>query len=131
MSGAPAPVRARFWPPRALDSLWQRSRREPDGAGIGTFAADRRPIVDLEHAPLRRIRVSSQALSEHPVVVVATEPTDDDPGRPPLRGGELAHVKGAPRVTRHQVLDAPPAQSLTLADLDAPAAASQGGSSAG
>lgn len=286
MSGGPEPVRARFWLLQAPDSLSQQSRREPDGAGIGTFDADGRPIVDkqplaayedrdfareakdlqsrtfvahvryssggaltlpnthpfeqdgrlfahngvigdlerlegelgdardlvggetdserffalitkeirragtgrddvgegiaraarwvaanlpllsinlvlttptdlwalrypdthdllalerdaggrdgssaLEHASQRRIRVSSQALSERPAVVVATEPMDDDPGWRPLRGGELMHVDGELGVSRRQVLDAPPAHPLTLADLDAHAAASQRGSS--
>lgn len=40
MSAGPEPVRATFWLLQAPDSLQQQSRREPDGAGIGTFDAD-------------------------------------------------------------------------------------------
>ena len=36
MSGGSEPVRATFWLLQAPDSLQQQSRREPDGAGIGT-----------------------------------------------------------------------------------------------
>ncbi|KIS28633.1 glutamine amidotransferase [Arthrobacter sp. SPG23] len=39
------PVRATFWLLDAPDSLADQSRREPDGAGIGTFDADGRPRV--------------------------------------------------------------------------------------
>ncbi|MEI2277878.1 class II glutamine amidotransferase [Paenarthrobacter ilicis] len=39
------PVRATFWLLDAPDSLSEQSRREPDGAGIGTFDADGSPRV--------------------------------------------------------------------------------------
>jgi predicted glutamine amidotransferase len=80
----------------------------------------------LEHASAHRIRVSSAALGDRPAVVVATERMDDDPGWSPLRSGELLHVDGELRASRRQVLDAPPAHPLTLADLGERAAASQG-----
>jgi predicted glutamine amidotransferase len=48
MSGGPEPVRATFWLLQAPDSLAQQSRREPDGAGIGTFDTVGRPIVDKQ-----------------------------------------------------------------------------------
>jgi glutamine amidotransferase len=51
---------------------------------------------------------------------------DEDPGWQPLASGELLHVDGDLRATRRQVLDRPPAHPLTLADLGAQAAASQG-----
>jgi predicted glutamine amidotransferase len=81
----------------------------------------------LHHASASRIRVTSEALSDRPAVVVATERMDDDPGWSPLRSGELLHVDGELRTSRRQVLDAPPAHALTLADLGERAAASQGG----
>jgi predicted glutamine amidotransferase len=81
----------------------------------------------LYHASASRIRVTSEALSDRPAVVVATERMDDDPGWSPLRSGELLHVDGELRASRRQVLDAPPAHPLTLADLGKRAAASQGG----
>jgi predicted glutamine amidotransferase len=48
MSGGPEPVRATFWLLQAPDSLSAQSRREPDGAGIGTFTSDGRPVVDKQ-----------------------------------------------------------------------------------
>jgi predicted glutamine amidotransferase len=45
MSGGSEPVRATFWLLQAPDSLAQQSRHEPDGAGIGCFDADGRPVV--------------------------------------------------------------------------------------
>ncbi|MEZ2391163.1 class II glutamine amidotransferase [bacterium RCC_150] len=47
------PVRATFWLIDAPDSLAEQSRREPDGAGIGTFDADgarvsKRPLAAWE-----------------------------------------------------------------------------------
>jgi predicted glutamine amidotransferase len=46
MSGAPNRVRATFWLLEAEDSLVAQSRREPDGTGLGYFAADGTPRVD-------------------------------------------------------------------------------------
>jgi glutamine amidotransferase len=93
---------------------------ERDAGGAG---GDRH----LEHAsPRGRIHVHSADLAQHPAVIVATEEMDDDDGWRPLFSGELLHVDGDLRVTRRQVLDGPPAHPLTLADLGAAAAASQG-----
>ncbi|UUL77407.1 class II glutamine amidotransferase [Pseudarthrobacter sp. Fe7] len=57
------PVRATFWLLDAPDSLAEQSRREPDGAGIGTFEADggarvsKRPLAAWEdHAFAREAR---------------------------------------------------------------------------
>lgn len=81
----------------------------------------------LEHRSRRRgrIHVGSDALGSRPSVIVATEPMDDDPGWRELGSGELLHV--GPELGTHvqRVVDGPPAQLLTLADLDPRAAASQ------
>lgn len=45
LHAGPRPVRATFWLLDAPDSLSVQSRREPDGAGIGTFGADGKPHV--------------------------------------------------------------------------------------
>jgi predicted glutamine amidotransferase len=45
LHAGPRPVRATFWLLDAPDSLSAQSRREPDGAGIGTFDADGRAHV--------------------------------------------------------------------------------------
>jgi predicted glutamine amidotransferase len=81
----------------------------------------------LRHASTDRIRVRSEALSERPAVVVATERMDDDPGWRPLRCGELLHVDGNLGMSSRQIIDEPPAHPLTLADLGERAAASQAG----
>ncbi|WP_427135296.1 class II glutamine amidotransferase [Pseudarthrobacter sp. S9] len=45
LHAGPRRVRATFWLLDAPDSLSDQSRREPDGAGIGTYDADRRAHV--------------------------------------------------------------------------------------
>ena len=45
MSSAPSRVRATFWLVGAPDSLQQQSRANPDGTGIGVFAADGHPVT--------------------------------------------------------------------------------------
>ncbi len=42
------PVSATFWLLDAPDSLREQSHREPDGAGIGVFDADGRPVLDKQ-----------------------------------------------------------------------------------
>ena len=48
MSGGPEPVKATFWLLQAPDSLSEQSRREPDGAGIGSFDSAGHPVVDKQ-----------------------------------------------------------------------------------
>jgi glutamine amidotransferase len=48
LSAAPRRVHATFWLLEAPDSLAQQSRREPDGTGLGVFAADGTPVVDKQ-----------------------------------------------------------------------------------
>ncbi len=64
MSGGSEPVRATFWLLQAPDSLARQSRREPDGAGIGTFQADGRPIVDKQPLAAYEDRGFAQAARE-------------------------------------------------------------------
>jgi glutamine amidotransferase len=45
MSGGRQRVHATFWLLEAPDSLAQQSRREPDGTGLGYYAADGPPVV--------------------------------------------------------------------------------------
>lgn len=42
------PVTATFWLLDAPDSLREQSHREPDGAGIGVFTVDGRPVLDKQ-----------------------------------------------------------------------------------
>jgi glutamine amidotransferase len=80
----------------------------------------------LEHSgDPRETRVHSAHLADHPSVVVASEPMDDDPAWRALDSGQLLHVDRGLLTTIETVLPEPPAHPLTLADLDPHAAASQ------
>ncbi|WP_067537382.1 class II glutamine amidotransferase [Nocardia crassostreae] len=81
----------------------------------------------LEHTGRRGINARSTRLADHPAVVVASETMDDDPGWQPLAPGELLHVDGALRARTTTILDSPPRQLFSLAQLDTTAAASQSG----
>lgn len=72
-----------------------------------------------------RIHARSSALSDSPAVILASERMDDDPGWRLLEPAELLHVDAGLQVTSTIALDPQPAQLLTLAQLGAPAAASQ------
>ncbi|WP_070377607.1 class II glutamine amidotransferase [Rhodococcus sp. WMMA185] len=48
LSASPHRVRASFWLLDAPDSLLQQSRRDPDGTGLGTYAADGTPVVEKQ-----------------------------------------------------------------------------------
>ncbi|WP_433203443.1 class II glutamine amidotransferase [Nocardia sp. CA-107356] len=60
LSAAPQRVRATFWLLDAPDSLSEQSRREPDGVGLGTFAAggaalvEKQPIAAYQDAQFAR-----------------------------------------------------------------------------
>ena len=80
----------------------------------------------LEHSSAgRRIRVHSDDLAGMPSVVVASEVMDDDDGWRALESGELLRVGPDLDVTITTAIDRPPAQPLTLAELDPRAAESQ------
>jgi predicted glutamine amidotransferase len=106
----------------APDGLW--ALRYPDTHEL--FVLERGAGAPLEH---RSARFGSQVRSEHgahaPLVTVATERMDPDPGWRPLASGELLHVGPALEVSRATILEGPPAHPLTLADLDPQARSSQ------
>ncbi|HEV3228379.1 MAG TPA: class II glutamine amidotransferase, partial [Solirubrobacteraceae bacterium] len=79
----------------------------------------------LEHCSKMGTRVHSDEACGRPVVVVASEPMDSDPGWGLLRSGELLHVPATLAVESKVVLEGPPAHQLTLADLHPDAAQSQ------
>ncbi len=88
---------------------------------------EREPGAALEHSSSLGSRVHSEHGASRPLVVLASERMDDDPRWRALEPGELVHVDHALRVTSRRILDGPPAQPLTLADLGARAQASQTG----
>jgi glutamine amidotransferase len=102
--------------------LW--ALRYPDTHEL--YHLRRAPSEPLRHrgAP-HEMRVQSDALADHPSVVVASEPMDGDPGWTQLRSGELLHVAPDLSLTVTTVLEGPPGHPLSLADLDPEAAASQ------
>ncbi len=79
----------------------------------------------LRHASSLGSHVHADAPAQRPVVVVASEPMDDDPGWRTLAPGELLHVSRDLRVNSHIAITKSPARLLTLADLGEHARASQ------
>jgi predicted glutamine amidotransferase len=86
---------------------------------------EREPGTTLEHSSALGTRVHSEHGRSRALVVIASEPMDDDPCWRMLESGELVHVDHALRVTSHKILAGPPAKPLTLDDLSAQARASQ------
>jgi predicted glutamine amidotransferase len=89
------------------------------------YVLERRPGEPLAHASSLGSRVQSEDGVTHPLVVLASEPMDADPGWRLLGSGELLHIAHTLEVTSHVILDRPPARALTLADLNPGARASQ------
>jgi glutamine amidotransferase len=80
----------------------------------------------LDQASARgSIRVRSGELADRPAVMVASEVMDEDADWRALDSGHLLHVGPDLRCTVEKVLEAPPANQLSLADLEGAAAASQ------
>ena len=78
-----------------------------------------------ETSEIGTLRVHSGDLATHDAVVVATERMDENPGWRLLAPGELLHVAPDLACRSTTPVAADPAHQLTLADLDARAAASQ------
>jgi len=70
-------------------------------------------------------RISSEHGRAHPLVTIASERMDGDPGWRLLESGELLHVGPQLEVGSRRILEGPPAKQLSLADLGAQARASQ------
>lgn len=79
----------------------------------------------LSHRSSLGTRVRSEQAARQPVVVVASERLDDDPGWRELAPGELLRVGPTLDVSSEIALGQPPARLLSLADLDEAARASQ------
>ena len=86
---------------------------------------ERAPGSPLEHASSLGSRVRSAHGAEHPMLTIASEPMDEDPGWRALESGELVHVGPQLEVDSQRILEGPPAKPLTLADLTGHARASQ------
>jgi predicted glutamine amidotransferase len=103
------------------DGLW--AVRYPETHEL--YVLERKPGRELEHSSSFGMRVSSQHTLSQPLVVVASEQLDSDPGWRLVNSGELVHVGPTLEVCSHTILDAPPSRLLTLEDLSAQARASQ------
>jgi glutamine amidotransferase len=85
----------------------------------------------LHHRSRLGTRVHSDDAAQRPVVVLASEPMDDDPGWRLLESGELLHVGAELELSAAIALPDPPAHRLELSDLSELERASQSvGSSA-
>jgi predicted glutamine amidotransferase len=102
------------------DGLW--ALRYPETHSL--FLLERAAGTPLEHSSSLS-RVQSDDGAERPLVVIASERMDADPGWRPLAPGELTHVMEGLQVRSRQILDGPPVRALTLQDLAPGARASQ------
>jgi len=91
---------------------------------------ERSPGQPLVHTSSLGSRIRSEHGTNHPLVVIASEPMDDDPHWRALRSGELVHIASDLQVSTRLMLPDPPAHPLTLADLGSRARASQAPASA-
>lgn len=79
----------------------------------------------LHHRSSLGTRVRSEEAAQRPVVVLASEPMDQDPGWRTLETGELLHVGTELKVSSAIALPNPPAHRLELRDLSEHELASQ------
>jgi predicted glutamine amidotransferase len=79
----------------------------------------------LDQVSSQSTRIHSDEAATQSTVIVATELLDADTGWRALLSGELIHVDRSQRVASQTIIDTPPAQPLTLADLGGHARQSQ------
>jgi glutamine amidotransferase len=79
----------------------------------------------LRHHSSLGTRVHSEEAAQRPVVVLASEPMDEDPGWRALASGELLHVGPELEVTSTIALPDPPAHMLDLSTLSEQSRSSQ------
>ena len=103
------------------DGLW--ALRYPQTHPL--YVLERDPGSPLKHSSKLGSSVRSQEGQHRPLVVIASERMDDDPGWRQLACGELLHIDGSLRVNRQHILTEAPAHLLTLTQLGSRAQASQ------
>jgi predicted glutamine amidotransferase len=89
------------------------------------YVLERDPGEPLEHNSHLGSRISSDHGTGSPLVTIASERMDADPGWRLLDSGELIHVGPGLEVSSQRILQGPPAKPLTLAELPGRARASQ------
>jgi predicted glutamine amidotransferase len=103
------------------DSLW--ALRYPETHPL--YVLERTAGEPLAHSSSIGSRVRSEDAIKRPLVVLASERMDADPGWRMLDAGELLHVSDTLDTSTSLILDQPPARPLTLEQLAPTAKASQ------
>ncbi len=89
------------------------------------YVLERAPGEPLAHSSSLGSRVRSEDAVDRPLVVLASERMDADPGWRLLASGELLHITDALRVSTRPILEHPPARPLSIEQLNPTAQASQ------
>jgi predicted glutamine amidotransferase len=105
----------------AADGLW--ALRYPETHPL--YVLERRPGAPLDHNSSLGSRVVSEHGGHAPLVTIASERMDEDPGWRELHSGELVRVSADLEVRSKIVLDSPPAHPLALDGLSGRARESQ------
>jgi len=103
------------------DGLW--ALRYP--ATHPLYLLERPAGKPLEHVSSFGSRVHSESAVVQPLVVLASERMDSDPGWRLLEPGRLVHIDATLQVSTHTILADAPAHLLTIDDLNPTAKASQ------
>jgi glutamine amidotransferase len=67
-----------------------------------------------EHSPHGTIRMRARAGSRRPLIVVASEPMDEDLGWEEIASGELVHIGPELELHREVIVHEPPGKPLSL-----------------
>jgi predicted glutamine amidotransferase len=105
----------------SADGVW--ALRYPETHPL--YLLERSPGEPLAHASSLGSRVRTQEGGTRPLVVLASERMDEDPGWRLLEAGELLHVGDSLDVRTRLILEHPPARLLSIDDLNPTAKASQ------
>jgi len=95
------------------------------------YLLERTPGEPLAHDSSMGTRVRAEDAATNPLVVLASERMDADPGWRLLDSGELTHIDRSLGVRAYPILPDAPAHPLTIEDLSATAKASQAPAQAG
>ncbi len=107
------------------DGLW--ALRYPETHPL--YILERAAGEPLRHESSLGSRVRTEEGATRPLVVLASERMDSDPGWRLLESGELVHVEDSLQVRTHKILRDAPAHPLTIDDLNPHAKASQASTS--
>ncbi len=104
-----------------VDELW--ALRYPEGNELHLLERDPGGPRSCRHldesSPHGTIRVRAREGLDRSLVLVASEPMDEDPGWTLVEPGELLHVDADLRVTRELILPEPPARLMELTGREA------------